>query len=437
MKTAVYLRQSLDRHGDMLAVDRQREDCLKLCDQRGWTGVAEYLDNDVSASNGVRPDYQRMLDDVRAGQIERIVVWHADRLYRQLRELEDLIDLCNAHNVALATYSGDLDLSHDTGRMIARILGAVARGEVERKSARQVRAARQLAEQGRPWWSSRPFGYTPKGEVVPAEADLIRDAYAQVLAGASLHSIAAEWNRAGITTPKGGRWRGNGMHPLLVHPRNAGLRTYTHTEHGKPVTEIVGDAAWEPVVDRDVFEGVRAILTDPGRRHCPTAGRKYLLTALARCGACTQPLGSARTTRARAPVYVCKQKHCHGVSRSVARVDEFITGIVVERLSRPDAADLLIVEKRTDVNELRDKAAALRARQDEAAGMYADGTVNASQLRIMNMKLSAALTEIESKMLDANRTRVFDGVIGAPNPRWCSMGCRWTVGARSWICCSS
>ena len=107
----------------------------------------------MSATNGKpRPAYQRMLDDVRADRVERIVMWHADRLYRQPRELEDLIDLCNAHNVALATFSGDLDLSNDTGRMVARLLGAVARAEIERKSARQVRSARQRAEQGRPWW---------------------------------------------------------------------------------------------------------------------------------------------------------------------------------------------------------------------------------------------------------------------------------------------
>ena len=48
------------------------------------------------------------------------------------------------------------------------------------------------------------------------------------------------------------------------------------------------------------------------------------------------------------------------------RVDELIEGIVVERLSRPDARDLLLVEKRTDINELRDKAAALRTRQERS-----------------------------------------------------------------------
>ena len=114
------------------------------------------------------------------------------------------------------------------------------------------------------------------------------------------------------------------------------------------------------------------------------------------------------------PVYVCK--NCFGVTRDMARVDELIEGIVVARLSRARRRELLIAEKRDDINELRDKAAALRARQDEAAALFADGAITASQLKISTAKLSAELAEVESKMLDANKTRVFDGVIGAADP---------------------
>src|SRR3954453_17340054 len=68
VRAAVYLRQSLDRDGSGLAVARQRQDCLKLCAERGWEPV-EYVDNDTSASNGkVRPAYTRMLADVAAGR---------------------------------------------------------------------------------------------------------------------------------------------------------------------------------------------------------------------------------------------------------------------------------------------------------------------------------------------------------------------------------
>ena len=123
MQAAIYLRQSEDRNGNMLAVDRQREDCTKLCAERGWA-TTEYVDNDTSATaKKPRPAYQRMLADVQAGTIEAIVVWDLDRLYRQPRELEDLIDLADQKRLALATVSGDADLSTDMGRLVARIVG--------------------------------------------------------------------------------------------------------------------------------------------------------------------------------------------------------------------------------------------------------------------------------------------------------------------------
>ena len=66
----------------------------RLCRERGWLDTLEYVDNDFSATNGKRrPAYQQMLTDIRAGEIDRIGVWDLDRLYRQPRELEDLIDL--------------------------------------------------------------------------------------------------------------------------------------------------------------------------------------------------------------------------------------------------------------------------------------------------------------------------------------------------------
>ena len=64
-----------------------------------------------------RPQYQRMLADIRDGKIDALVAWDLDRLYRLPRELEDLIDLADEHRLALATVTGDVDLSTDNGRL--------------------------------------------------------------------------------------------------------------------------------------------------------------------------------------------------------------------------------------------------------------------------------------------------------------------------------
>ena len=88
MKAAVYLRISSDPTGSQLGVTRQREDAATLCAAKGWTPV-EYLDNDISASNGKhRPAYERMLTDIEAGLVGAVVAWDLDRLHRRPIELE-------------------------------------------------------------------------------------------------------------------------------------------------------------------------------------------------------------------------------------------------------------------------------------------------------------------------------------------------------------
>ena len=410
MDAALYLRQSEDRNGDMLAVDRQREDCVKLAAHKGWSWT-EYVDNDTSATaKKPRPAYQRMLADIRDGRIQAVVAWNLDRLHRQPIELEHFINLADEKRIALATVTGDTDLSTDDGRLFARVKGAVARSEVERKSARQKRAAKQRAEAGTPSRSTVPFGYRQgegnRLELEPDEAVLIRDAYSAILAGASLHTIAKQWNAGDVATRRGNQWSGATVRQLLMSYRNAGLAVY----QGEPV----GEGNWPAIVDRDVLDGVRAILTEDGRRIGGTStGRKHLLSGIALCGNCSKTMGSAKSVAGRL-VYVCK--HCFGVTRDMTHLDGYIREVVVGRLSAPDAIDLLITEKRDDINELRDRAAALRARQDEAAALFADGAITASQLKISTAKLSAELATVESKMFNANQTRVFDGVIGTVDP---------------------
>lgn len=199
----LYLRQSKDAGLTGLAVDRQRTGCRRLAGERGWTVVEEGIDNDTSASTGRnRPGYQRALQLAEAGDIEVIIAWHVDRLTRRVAELESLIELCEHTGVRVATVSGDLDLTTDAGRLVGRILGAVAGGEVERKSARQKLANQQRAETGcAP--ARRAFGHNLDGNPHPAEAPVLRDVCAQVVAGLSINSATKWLSSYGHTTTAG------------------------------------------------------------------------------------------------------------------------------------------------------------------------------------------------------------------------------------------
>src|SRR5215218_7156812 len=160
-RAAIYTRISEDREGAGLGVERQEADCRALAERLCWSIVATFSDNDVSASSGrPRPGYRHLLGALRTGQADAVLVWHTDRLHRSPKELEAYIDVCQPRDVPTATVkTGPLDLATPTGRMAARVYGAVARYEVEHMAERQQRARLQAATDGR--WSGgrRPFGY--------------------------------------------------------------------------------------------------------------------------------------------------------------------------------------------------------------------------------------------------------------------------------------
>ncbi len=406
MRAAIYVRQSKDQHATGLAVERQGDDCRRLAAERGWNVVQVFVDNDVSASNGsVRRGYQELLRLADERAIDVIVCWHLDRLTRRVTELEDVIERCERAGVRVATVSGDLDLSTDAGRLVGRILASVARGEVERKSARQKRAARQAAEIGRPP-SRRAFGFAPGGmDIVPEEAAAVRDAYAQLLAGASIVTITNRLNAAGMLSTRGKPWARTMVRAMLLNSRNAAIRTYRGEE--------IGPGMWPAIVPEETYRAAVAILDDPVRRkNLGTTARRWLGGGLFQCGRCDAPVrvgyreGGTR-------VYQCSQsKH---LARAADPVDDLVERVIVARLRREDLRDLLAADH-PDVAKFRTDAAALRERLDQVAADYADGAINARQLQIATTRVEGRLAEVTKQLAEAGRASRLGIITGADDP---------------------
>ncbi|HSL06612.1 MAG TPA: recombinase family protein [Pseudonocardiaceae bacterium] len=289
----------MDRTGDELGVTRQRQGCERLAAERGWTIVTTITDNDVSATRGHRRRFGEVLRLIDDRAVDVVVVWAVDRLVRRLADLEDVIERCERAGVKLATVSGDLDLSTDMGRLVGRILASVARGEVERKRARQRRAYQQAAEIGEPPGGPVPFGFQPDRITHDtAQAEAIRDAYSALLAGGTLAGIARRWNAAGLTSGRirtgrgrvgqSSEWCAETVRAVLLKPRNAGVRAYNG--------EIIGPARWEPIVGEETWRAAVALLSDPSRRQAPPSARR-LLSGIAICGVCQGPVCAGTTLR--------------------------------------------------------------------------------------------------------------------------------------------
>ena len=389
---AIYARISSD-DGSALGVARQIEDCIALAGRRGWTVSESFVDNDVSAMHGrVRPQYQLMLTALQERRVDALVVWDIDRLTRTPAELEDFILVADSNRIDLASVGGEVDLGTPQGRLTARIKGSVARHEVEQSSRRLKRKFQERAEAGKPH-GKVAFGYRreplydDEGRMVGTrdvihdeQAAVIRESTRRILARESVRSIVSDLNTGGTPSPRGGRWDGVMLRQVLLRQRNAGRRVHQG--------QVIGKGDWEPILDESTFDRLLSLLTDPNRRTARGNETVHLLSGIARCGLCGGVMRvvsrKTRGSRTSPAAYNCRS--CYRIRRKQVDVDEVVSEVLIERLSRPDGPDLMA----GDPIALREAVAtveALAARLNIAADEYADGGLTSEQLKRITSRL--------------------------------------------------
>jgi DNA invertase Pin-like site-specific DNA recombinase len=375
----IYCRISKDDRGDLLGVKRQEKDSRALCERKGWRVERIFTDDDVSAWSGRRrPAYEKLLRALEAGEITAVAVYDLDRLHRQPRDLERFFDTCDRAGVKdLASVAGDVDLGTSDGRLLARIMGAVAAKSSDDTSRRIRRKLDDVAAEGRKHGGNRRFGYASDGmTIIIKEAKLLRAAAEDVLAGATLNEVARRWNAAGVSTPQkaGAQWSGTTVKQVLTGAHQAGLRRHRG--------EIVGKGIWPAIFTRAEHERLVAALNGARVRN-PV--RSSLLTGLVRCGRCgekmtrngTQPNGS----RGHVGTWRCAKRpgygNCGQMSVTATPLEELISEAVLQRLDGP-ALHRALSKANTpqqDDEAARDLAEA-EGRLSELAEMYADGEIS-------------------------------------------------------------
>jgi site-specific DNA recombinase len=334
---AIYCRISHDPSGERLGVNRQEDDCRTEAARRHWQVAGIYVDDDRSAfsTRKPRPEYQRLLRDIQAGDVDGVLIWRLDRLHRQPKELEEFIVITDKFQVSLATVTGDVDLSTTQGRLLARAWGAFAAHESEVKSERLKRAFLERARKGRDAWTIRMYGYNPDLRTVnKREAAVIKEAAKRMLRGESLHSMAVDFNRRKIRTTNGKVWSPSHLRALLRNPRLAGLAKY----HG----EIVGKGAWPAILRPIDSSRLRELFHDRGRQN-NSANSPNILAGLLVCGWCGTKMapsnGSPEVDRRR---YACPKilgrTGCGRVSVMSSYVEAAALEMIVARVASPDVS---------------------------------------------------------------------------------------------------
>lgn len=420
LPAAIYARISRDRAGAGLGVERQEADCRALAKRLGWKVAAVYVDNDISAYSGaVRPQYRAMLEAVRAGEIQGVLAWHTDRLHRRATELEEFVSVAETHNLQVQTVTaGPVDLTTASGRMVARMLGTVAQHEVDHARERMKRAKAQMAADGKYRGGLRPYGYEADGVTIrEAEAAVLREVTAALIAGRSLAGLARELNEREVTTSTGKPWTYARLRDVAIRPRNAGLLS-----RGIPgrTLEIVGLAVWPAIVPEDDWRALYSLLCDPSRLRHHGNDTRWLGSGLYRCGLCggtlrPAPYGGTAANKGRARKYLYRCVASAHLSVSTDYTDDYVRGVVAELVRDPRVAAAMLPSEDGAQGE-RERRSTLAARLAGFERDYALGHITGAQLQKATASVSEELAEIDARLAKVLRQSTSGAVLNAADP---------------------
>lgn len=272
LRCAVYTRKSTDHNLELEfnSLDAQREACeayIKSQAHEGWRLVpTRYDDGGHSGASLERPAVQQLLNDVRVGKIDVIVVYKIDRLTRSLTDFAKLVEVFDQQSVSFVSITQSFNTTTSMGRLTLNVLLSFA--QFEREVIRERVQDKIAASKKRGIWVGGPvpLGYQAidkKVSIIPEEADTVRMIFERYLALKSIGALQEELDKKNIRTKektlstgkvRGGCRFGKGSLQYLLKNRfYIGEVDYKGSIH---------KSEHEPILDRNTFDAVQALLSD-------------------------------------------------------------------------------------------------------------------------------------------------------------------------------
>ncbi len=270
LRCAIYTRVSSDAglEQDFNSLDNQREASeayVKSQAHEGWTLIREhYDDGGFSGGSMERPALQKLLEGVRQGRIDVVVVYKVDRLTRSLADFAKLVELFDARGVSFVSVTQAFNTTTSMGRLTLNVLLSFAQFERE-VTGERIRDKIAASKKKGIWMGGVvPLGYRVENRalhVVHDHADLVRGIFRRYLGIGAVVPLKEALDRENVRLPvradQKGRTTGGGsisrghLHKILSNPIYVGRLGHKGQ---------VYDGQHEAIIDRETWERVQGQL---------------------------------------------------------------------------------------------------------------------------------------------------------------------------------
>jgi len=265
-RCAVYTRKSseegLEQDFNSLRAQREASEAfIKSQQGEGWRLVkTAYDDGGLSGGNMERPALQRLLEDIRHGLIDVVVVYKVDRLTRSLADFAKMVEVFDAQGVSFVAVTQQFNTTTSMGRLTLNVLLSFAQFERE-VTGERIRDKIAASKRKGIWMGGCPsMGYDIQDRrlvVNQAEAATVREIYRRYLKTGSVPKLKEALDQDGVVSKirisrkgirSGGQSFSRGaLYELLSNPIYIGEIRHKHERHPGQHEAILDRGLWDKV----------------------------------------------------------------------------------------------------------------------------------------------------------------------------------------------
>lgn len=385
MRIGIYARKSKhDPQSD--SIKNQINLCKEYCKNLTYTSISEYSDDGFTGKNTIRPDFQKLLNDIKNNKIDMILIYKFDRLCRNTNDFYSILNLLDLYNIRLKSITEDFDLNSTTGRAMAGIHSIFSQFERECISERIKDNMYELAKVGRWLGGPAPFGYKFNKVIEnnktlcylvenDIQADTVKTLYSKFIKFKSLGKVRKYAIENNINGPRGNKLDLTTLGNIIRNPLYAksspdiikflqsknmnvfGDPDYIHgfLTYGKSnsssIQPIAAISTHKGLIDSDLWMEAQKIIIENNYKYPRIkTGKKALLSGLLKCKICGSNMRISykkSSSGKELSYYICGLKKTSGTkSCSCSNLNsQYIDNLVLNYLNKLDVHKLLELSK--------------------------------------------------------------------------------------------
>ena len=346
MKVAIYLRKSrqdeeAEKRGEHETLSRHRSTLFKLAKEQNLN-IVEVKEELISGESiSYRPKMLELLDEVKRGLYDAVLVMDIDRLGRGNMQDQGLIlDTFKQSKTKIITPRKVYDLSNEFDEEYSEFEAFMARKELKLITRRMQRGRIKSVEEGKCISSNAPFGYRFEFEgknrflvVDDEKANIVKIIFDMYLEGLGAYKIANYLNSLGYKTSTGRDWYEKGIRDIIKNKAYCGYIVWNKVERKRnssrrsPEKQIESLGLHEPIISEDIWNKAQEMRTK--RSISPVHDNKKLtnpLAGLVKCKLCGATLTASSSTYGGKKVKFLSCKTCYKVA--AVKLDIFESEVI-------------------------------------------------------------------------------------------------------------